>query len=160
MPKLTLLVVGKLKETYQKDAIKEYIKRLSKYFDVVIEEVNDLKIPDNASEKDEETIILKEGELLLKKIPSDAYVIALDLHGKMIDSIEYASLIEKSFVNGYNHILIVIGGSLGISSRVLERANFKLSLSKMTFTHLMSRELILEQTYRALKIINKEKYHK
>ncbi len=160
MPKLTICCVGKLKEKYQKDAINEYLKRLSKYFICNIEEVSDLKIPDNASISEENNIIEKEGMLLLKKIPLDAFVIALDVHGSMFSSIEFAEIIEDAFLRGYNHLCFVIGGSLGISSKVLQRANIKLSLSRMVFTHLMTREIILEQIYRACKINNKEKYHK
>ncbi len=160
MPKLTIVCAGKMKETYQKEAINEYLKRLSKYFTCVIEEVPDIKIKDGASLKEEENIIIKEGELLLKKIPEDSYVFALDLHGKQFDSISFATKINDIFTKGYNHICFVIGGSLGISNDVLNRANEKISLSKMTFTHLMTREIILEQIYRACKINNKEKYHK
>lgn len=160
MPKLTIVCAGKMKETYQKDAINEYLKRLSKYFTCSIEEVPDIKIKDDASLKEEELVIKKEGELLLKKIPSDSYVFALDLHGKQFDSVAFASKIDSVFISGYSHICFVIGGSLGISSDVLARANEKISLSKMTFTHLMTREIILEQVYRACKINHKEKYHK
>ncbi len=160
MPKLTLCCVGKLKESFQKDAINEYLKRLSKYFTCVVEEVQDLKIKDNASLQEEQNVIEKEGELLLRRIPNDAFVIALDVHAKIFDSIEFSSIIQNAFIKGYNNICIAIGGSLGISKDVLQRANVNISLSKMTFTHLMTREIILEQIYRAMKIINKEKYHK
>lgn len=160
MPKLTICCVGKLKEKYQKDAVNEYLKRLSKYFNCKIEEINDLKIPDNASLSEEQNIIYKEGQLLLQKIPSDAFVIALDVKGKMYDSVEFSSLLEGAFNKGFSHICFVIGGSLGISEEILKIAHVKLSLSKMVFTHLMTREIILEQIYRAMKIMHKEKYHK
>lgn len=160
MPKLTICCVGKLKEKYQKEAVNEYLKRLSKYFNCFIDEVADLKIPDNASLIEEKAIIEKEGKLLLKKIPSDAFVIVLDVAGNMYDSLQFSDLLNKAFVQGYNTICVVIGGSLGITSEVINKANVVLSLSKMVFTHLMTREIILEQIYRAMKIIHNEKYHK
>ena len=160
MSKLTIVCAGKMKETYQKEEVAEFVKRLSKYFVVSISEVPDVKIKENASLKEEELVIIKEGEALLKKIPNDSYVIALDLHGKEYDSLEFAKKIEKIFVSGYHHLCFVIGGSLGISKVVLDRANERLCLSKMTFTHLMTRILVLEQVYRACKINNGEKYHK
>lgn len=160
MPKLTILCVGKMKENYQKEYVKEYIKRLSKYFTCYIEEVPDLKISENATLKEEETVIKKEGELLLKKLPSDAYIVVLDLHGVELDSVSFAKKIENVFLSGYNHLCFIIGGSLGISKEVVQKANFALCLSKMTFTHLMTKELVLEQIYRACKINHNEKYHK
>ncbi len=160
MPKLTICCVGKLKERFQKEAVEEYLKRLSKYFNCNIEEINDLKIPEKATLKEEETIIKKEGQMLLEKIPEESFVVALDVKGQMLNSLEFASLLDKTFCKGYNHLCFVIGGSLGISNEVLSRANFKLSLSKMVFTHLMVREIILEQIYRAMKILHHEKYHK
>ena len=160
MPKLTIVCAGKMKESYQKSAIDEYLKRLSKYFTCKIEEVPDIKISEKATLKEEEQVINKEGELLIKKIPSDSYIIALDLHGKEYDSISFAKKIDNIFLQGFHHLCFVIGGSLGISKEVLNISHERLCLSKMTFTHLMTRELILEQVYRACKINHGEKYHK
>lgn len=160
MSKLTIVCAGKMKESYQKEEVKEFEKRLSKYFNISIIEVPDIKIKDNASSKEEEIVIEKEGEALLKKIPQESYVIACDLHGNEYDSISFAKKLDKIFVSGYHHICFVIGGSLGIAKSVLNRANERLCLSKMTFTHLMTRILILEQVYRACKINSGEKYHK
>lgn len=160
MPKLTICCVGKLKENYQKEAVNEYLKRLSKYFNCKIEEINDLKIPENASFSEEQNIINKEGQLLLQKIPSDAYIIALDVSGNALDSIEFSNLLNNAFNKGFNHLCFIIGGSLGISKDILAKSHVRLSLSKMVFTHLMTREIILEQIYRAMKIMHNEKYHK
>ncbi len=157
MPKLSIICVGKLKEQFQKEAINEYLKRLSKYFICNIEEVPDLKISENASFKEEEIIIQKEGELLLKKIPDDSYVFSLDLHGKQYDSLQFADIIKDVFNYKSSNLCFVIGGSLGISDKVLQRSDIRLCLSKMTFTHIMTREIILEQIYRAMKIIKAEK---
>lgn len=160
MPKLTLLAVGKLKEKYQKEAINEYVKRLSKYFIVTIEEIQDLKISDNASKKEQENIVLKEGKIILKKIPNNTFLIVLDVYGKSYNSEEFALILDKALSKGYNNLTFVIGGSLGISKEITSKADINLSLSKMTFTHLMTREIILEQIYRAIKILHNEKYHK
>lgn len=160
MPKLSIVCAGKMKESYQRKEVDEFLKRLSKYFTVNLIEVDDIKIKDGASKKEEEIVIVKEGELLLKKIPDDSYVIALDLHGVECDSLTFAKKLNNLLITGKSHLCFVIGGSLGISKDVLSRANERLCLSKMTFTHLMTRVLILEQIYRACKINHNEKYHK
>lgn len=158
--KITILTVGKIKEDFYRKAIVEYSKRLNRYCKLEIIEVTDEKTPDSASAVVEEQIKDKEGERLLKYIREDAYVIALAIEGKMLDSIELSKNIEQLGVMGKSHIIFVIGGSLGLSDRILKRADFKLSFSKMTFPHQLMRVILLEQIYRSYRIICKEPYHK
>ena len=157
---ITLISVGKLKEKYLKDAIDEYSKRLSRYCKLEIIELPDEKTPDNASEKEELQIKEKEGELILSKVKDNAYVIAMDLKGKNITSEEFAGFIENLGVTGNPNITFIIGGSLGLSQKVISRANYKLCFSKMTFPHQLFRVMLLEQIYRAFRIIKNEPYHK
>lgn len=158
--KITILTVGKIKEKYLKDAIDEYSKRLSKYCKLEVVEVPDEKTPDNASEVVEDMIRTKEAERLLKHIKDDAFVITLEINGKQLSSEELADKIEKLGVQGTSHIIFIIGGSIGLGKDVLNRSNFALSFSKMTFPHQLMRVILLEQIYRSYRIINGEPYHK
>lgn len=158
--KITLITVGKIKEKYFTDAIAEYAKRLSRYTKLEIVEVPDEKTPDGASETLENQIKDKEGEKILFKIPEGAYVVALAIEGKMLDSEELADKMEKWNVSGISHVVFIIGGSLGLAQKVLNRADFKLSFSKMTFPHQLMRVILLEQIYRSFRIRNNEPYHK
>ena len=158
--KITILTVGKIKEKYLKDAIDEYSKRLSKYCKLEIIEVADEKTPDNASEVVEDMIRSKEAERLMKYIKEDAFVITLEINGKQLSSEELADKVEKLGVQGISHIVFVIGGSIGLGTDVLNRSNFALSFSKMTFPHQLMRVVLLEQVYRSYRIINGEPYHK
>ena len=158
--KITIVCVGKIKEKFYRDAIDEYAKRLSKYCKLEIIEVADEKTPDGAGESLEEQIKEKEGERILQKLPDNAYVVALAIDGKMLDSEELASRMEQWNVNGISHVAFVIGGSLGLAPTVLKRADYKLSFSKMTFPHQLMRVILLEQIYRSFRIRNHEPYHK
>lgn len=158
--KITVITVGKIKEKYLEDAIAEYSKRLSRYCKLEIIQVADEKTPDRASEVVETQIKDKEGERILYHIKDTAYVVALAIEGKMISSEELAELIDGLGVRGESHIQFVIGGSLGLSKKVLERADYKLSFSRMTFPHQLMRVILLEQIYRSYRIVNGEPYHK
>lgn len=158
--KITLITVGKIKEKYLEDAIAEYSKRLSRYCKLEIVQVADEKTPDRASEVLEEQIKDKEGEKILSHVKDGAYVIALAIDGRMVSSEELAELIDGLGVRGESHLQFVIGGSLGLSKKVLGRADYKLSFSKMTFPHQLMRVILLEQIYRSYRIINGEPYHK
>ena len=158
--KITLITVGKIKEKYLKDAIAEYSKRLSRYCKLEIVEVVDEKTPDNASDTVEDAIRDKEGERILKYIKEDAYVITLEIAGKMLTSEEMAEKIEKLGVQGTSHIIFIIGGSIGLGKEILKRSDYALSFSKMTFPHQLMRVILLEQIYRSYRIINHEPYHK
>lgn len=158
--KITLITVGKIKEKYLKDAIAEYSKRLSRYCKLEIVEVADEKTPDNASDTVEDAIRDKEGERILKYIKEDAYVITLEIAGKMLTSEGMAEKIEKLGVQGTSHIIFIIGGSIGLGKEILKRSDYALSFSKMTFPHQLMRVILLEQIYRSYRIINHEPYHK
>lgn len=158
--KITIVTVGKIKEKYLKDAIAEYSKRLSKYCKLEIVEVADEKTPDNASEVVEDQIRSKEAERIMKYVKEDAYVITLEINGKQLTSEELADKIEKLGVQGTSHIMLIIGGSIGLGEEVLKRSDFALSFSKMTFPHQLMRVILLEQIYRSYRIISGEPYHK
>ena len=157
---ITIICVGKIKEKYLKSAIDEYAKRLSRYCKLNIVELADEKTPDNASEKEELLIKDREGEAILKNIKENMFVIALELKGNMLSSEELSNYIKDLGIRGESNIAFVIGGSLGLSKAVLERANYKLCFSKMTFPHQLFRVMLLEQVYRGFRIISGEPYHK
>lgn len=158
--KITVVCVGKVKEKYFTGAIEEYTKRLSRYCKLEIIEVPDEKTPDGASAALEEQIKQKEGERLLKYIPEDAYVCILAINGKQMTSEELSEKIETLGVRGTSHIVFVIGGSLGLWEAVTKKGDFLLSFSKMTFPHQLMRVILLEQIYRAYRIMSGEPYHK
>lgn len=158
--KITIVTVGKIKEKYLRDAIAEYTKRLSKYCKLEIVEVVDEKTPDNASSIVENQIRDKEAERIQKYLKDDAYVITLEIGGKMLDSVEFSKEIEQLGIQGKSHIIFVIGGSIGLGEEVLRRSDFAISFSKMTFPHQLMRVILLEQIYRGYRIMNHEPYHK
>ncbi|TCP23431.1 23S rRNA (pseudouridine1915-N3)-methyltransferase [Scopulibacillus darangshiensis] len=155
-----MLTVGKLKERYIKQGIDEYVKRLGPYAKVVISEVPDEKAPDNLSPAQIQQIKCIEGDKLLAKVSPDTYVIALAIEGKQLSSETLASQLDNLATYGKSKIAFVIGGSHGLSDAVLERADMHLSFSKMTFPHQLMRLILVEQVYRAFKIIRGETYHK
>lgn len=157
--KISVICVGKIKEKYFIDAINEYAKRLSKYINLNIIEVNDEKCPESLSEAEEENVKIAEGSRILNKI-KDGYVVALAIDGKQMKSEELSAFISDKMVRGVSHIYFIIGGSLGLSNEVLNTADFKLSFSKMTFPHQLMRVVLLEQIYRAERIMKNEPYHK
>ncbi len=158
--KITIVTVGKIKEKYLRDAIAEYRKRLGKYCKLEVIEVSDEKTPDNASETMEKIIRSKEAERILKYVREDAYVITLEIGGKMLDSVEFSRKLENLGIQGKSHIVFVIGGSIGLGEDVLRRSDFALSFSKMTFPHQLMRVILLEQIYRGYRIMAGEPYHK
>ncbi|WP_042220980.1 23S rRNA (pseudouridine(1915)-N(3))-methyltransferase RlmH [Oceanobacillus manasiensis] len=158
--KITLVSVGKLKEKYLKQGIQEYMKRLSAYAKVDIVEVADEKAPENMSEAEMLEVKRKEGERILSHISQDTYVITLEINGKMLSSEQLATKMDELATYGKSKIAFVIGGSLGISDEVQKRSDLALSFSKMTFPHQVMRLILLEQVYRAFRIIRGEPYHK
>lgn len=158
--KISIITVGKLKESYLRDAIAEYSKRLSKYCNLEILEVADEKTPDKAGETLEEQIREKEGQRILKLVKDDSYVITLEILGKLLTSEELADKIDRLGVQGKSHLTFIIGGSLGLSKEVMRRSDFALSFSKMTFPHQLMRVILLEQIYRSYRINSGEPYHK
>lgn len=158
--KITICCVGKIKEKFYSQAIEEYSKRLSKYCKLEIKEAADEKTPDSASDTVNRMIKEKEGDRLLSFIKDDSYVIALAIDGKMLDSVELSEKIDNLMLSGKSDIVFVIGGSLGLDKRVLDRADYKLSFSKMTFPHQLMRVILLEQIYISFRIMKNEPYHK
>ena len=158
--KITIIAVGKIKESFYREAIKELEKRLHRYIKLEIIQVADEKTPDNPSAAQKQQILTKEGERLQKYIRGDMYVIALALEGKMLDSVELSEKIRLLGVNGTAHLAFLIGGSLGLADTVLKQADLLLSFSKMTFPHQLMRVILLEQIYRSFRIMHGEPYHK
>ncbi len=158
--KITIISVGKIKEKFFDNAIKEYSKRLSKYCKLNIVEVKDEKTKENASQTEEDIVKETEGKRILDKISDSSKVIALAIEGKELDSVELAKQIENFRISGTSDVTFVIGGSLGLHKTVIDRADMKLSFSKMTFPHQLMRVILLEQIYRSFRIINNEPYHK
>lgn len=157
---ITVISVGKLKEKYLKQGIEEYSKRLSAYIRLQMIEVTDEKAPENLSEAEMNQIKQKEGERILAQIKPDHYVLALAIEGTMPTSEQLAEKLDKLALHGNSQLVFVIGGSLGLSKDVYNRANGLLSFSKMTFPHQLMRLILLEQIYRAFKINRGEPYHK
>ena len=158
--RITILCVGKIKEKFCRDAIAEYEKRLSRYCKFEIIEVADEKTPDHASDTEETMIKNKEADRMEKYLKDSSYVIALAIDGKQLDSVQLSGKLEFLGTSGTSHIIFVIGGSLGLSDRILNRADYKLSFSKMTFPHQLMRVILSEQIYRSYRIMNHEPYHK
>ena len=154
---IKIIALGKIKEKFLKDGIDEFLKRLTPYASVEITEIPSIEIKD---EHIVERVLKEEGEKILSHIKPQSYVITLEIKGKMLSSEELACKIKELTNDGIGEIVFVIGSSCGISSVVSERANFKLSMSKMTFLHQFARLILVEQIYRAFKIIKKETYHK
>lgn len=158
--KFQIITVGKLKEKYLKDGIAEYLKRLQRYADVEIIEVADEQTPNNASVAEEEQIKEIEGDRIRKYIKDDTYLIALAIEGQAVTSEQLAHKIEQLALSGKSHITLLIGGSLGLDKKLLQRADYLLSFSKMTFPHQLMRLILVEQLYRSYRIIKGEPYHK
>lgn len=158
--KITIITVGKIKEKFYTEAINEYSKRLSRYCKLNIIQVADEKTAENSTETEMEIVKHKEAERIAKNIPEDAYVITLEIEGKQLDSIQLAEKINMLGISGVSHIVFIIGGSLGLHKSISDRADFKLSFSKMTFPHQLMRVILLEQVYRSYRIIYNEPYHK
>lgn len=157
---ISIITVGKLKEKYLTNGINEYIKRLGPYAKVEVFEVPDEKAPEQLSEAEMLQVKEKEGERILAKLAQDVYVIALAIDGEMWSSEKLAKELDKLATYGRSKVAFVIGGSLGLSNLVLQRADCKLSFSKMTFPHQLMRLILVEQIYRAFRINRNEPYHK
>lgn len=156
---IKIFCVGKVKESYISEAIKEYSKRISKYSSFEIIEVTDEIIPSNASDKDIENIKKLEADKISKYIKPSDFVIALDLKGEALSSEEFAAKLQDITVKGFSTICFIIGGTAGIHTSLISRSNYKLSFSKLTFPHQLIRLFLSEQIFRCFKIINNEKYH-
>lgn len=159
MMNVTVIAVGKLKESYLRDGCGEYIKRLGAYAKVNVIEIHEERASDNPSRNEINTIIEKEGERIIAKIPKGAAVIPLCIEGKEYSSPDFSKLIENISMNN-SHLCFIIGGSFGLSNVVKALGKYKLSFGKMTLPHQLARMVLLEQIYRAFSISNNSKYHK
>ncbi|MCR4934829.1 MAG: 23S rRNA (pseudouridine(1915)-N(3))-methyltransferase RlmH [Lachnospiraceae bacterium] len=158
--KIKLITVGKIKEKFFKDAILEYSKRLSKFCNLEIIEVQDEMTPDKATDVENQKILEKEGDRILSKIKDSEFLITLEIEGKKLSSEDLAKKLSSICLSGQSTIDFVIGGSLGLDKKVKARSDFSLSFSDMTFPHQLMRVIVLEQIYRAFKINANEPYHK
>ena len=160
MQNITLICIGKLKESYLRDAVSEYTKRLSGLCKMNLIELPAEKLSDNPSQKEIVNALESEGKKIIEKIPKGAYVYTMCIEGKQKTSEELSAEMENLAVKGYSNIVFIIGGSFGISDKVKSASDFRLSMSKMTFPHQVARVMLLEQIYRAFQINNNGKYHK
>lgn len=158
--KITIIGVGKIKESFFREAVVEYEKRLGRYCKLEICEVADEKTPDGASAAVEDAIKEKEADRILSRLTEDSYVIILDIGGKRLDSVAFGKKIEQLGISGKSHLVFVIGGSLGLHEKVKNRADMAVSFSDMTFPHQLMRVILLEQIYRGYRIVKGEPYHK
>lgn len=154
--KIRIIALGKIKENFLKDGINEFLKRLTPYASVEIVELSPVEIKDEQIEK----ALKEEAEKILAHIKPDSFVITLEIQGKQLSSEEFASKINEVTISGVGELVFVIGSSCGLASEISNRANFKLSFSKMTFLHQFARLILVEQIYRAFKILKNETYHK
>ena len=162
MTTIEILCTGKLKERYWNEAAAEYSKRLGRFCRIKITELPEVRLAANAGAAEERAVIEAESENVIKHLPSGSgsYIIALDVRGRELSSEALAEKIGGLATAGVSHIVFIIGGSLGLSQKLLERADMRLSFSPMTFPHQMMRVILLEQIYRAYKINSNETYHK
>ena len=158
--KIKIVTVGKLKEKYLKDGIAEYSKRISRFAAVEMIELADEKTPDRASDSENEKILGLEGNRILSKIGDREFVVVLAIEGKTLSSEEFSSQLEQASINGYSTLTFVIGGSLGLSHQVKNRANLSLSFGRLTLPHQLMRLVLIEQIYRAFTIQQGSPYHK
>jgi 23S rRNA (pseudouridine1915-N3)-methyltransferase len=158
--KITVIAVGKIKESFYTQALAEYEKRLSRYCTLHMVEISDEKAPEHLSPAQMEDVLLKEGQRILDKIPAASTVITLEIDGSAMTSEALASYVDACAIAGQSHLCFIIGGSLGLHKSVKASAHVALSFSKMTFPHQLFRVMLLEQIYRAFRIIRNEPYHK
>lgn len=158
--RIRIVCIGKLKERYWSEAVEEYSKRLSRYCELEIVQLKEARLPDKASLADEQNVIFEEGQSILKNIKEGSQVITLEIKGKELSSEGLSAYLGELQLEGKSDLTFVIGGSLGLSEQVSARADFELSFSRMTFPHQMMRVILLEQIYRAFKILRNETYHK
>lgn len=156
---IQIICVGKIKESFMREAIEEYKKRLSKYCNLIISELSDEKLPNNINPSIINIIKEKEGAKIIDAIKKDSYVVCLDLKGKQFTSEEFSKKIDTIPISGFSSITFIIGGTLGLDEQILKNCNEKISFSNMTFPHQLIRLFLLEQLFRSFKISHHETYH-
>ena len=154
--KIRLIMTGKTSDKWLKEGLEQYFNRISRYLPFDVKVIPDLK---NAGKMDPDAVKQQEGEAILKSVDNSDRLVLLDENGKMFSSREFAGLIEKHMISGCRYLVFVIGGAWGVSDEVFRRADQRVSLSPMTFSHQMVRLVFAEQLYRAMSIINNEPYH-
>lgn len=159
MLNIKIICIGKLKEKFYIDGAKEYIKRLGAYAKLEVEELPEVRRPAAPTAGDTERALCKEAELIEEKLPKSAYLVAMCIEGKQVDSAGVSQILETAAQRG-GRLCFVIGGSDGLHPRIKKRAELMLSMSKMTFPHHLARIMLLEQLYRGFKILEGGKYHK
>ena len=157
--RFTFLTIGKIKEKWMRQGIDEYLKRLSPMAKVEILSPDEEKMPENPSPAMKEKVMEKEGDKLLKYLKDEDFLILLDLKGKPVTSEGLADILRRKMVSGTSRFFFMIGGPYGNGENIRKRANLKISISTMTFSHQMARLILAEQVYRAMKIIRHEPYH-
>ncbi len=160
MLKINIIAIGKLKEQYLRDASSEYLKRLSSFCKMTVTELEPERLPDSPNASQIDACLNNEATKIISTIPNGAYVIPMCIEGKQIDSVELSTKLQDIALAGDSTICFIIGGSYGLADKVKQKANFKLSMSKMTFPHQLARIMLLEQIYRAFKICQGGTYHK
>ena len=160
MVSVKIIAVGKLKERYFQDAFAEYEKRLSAFCRLTVDEVEQIKLPDDPSDKEISKALETEADRILQKIPAGSCVIPLCIEGKQLSSEKLAGYIGTKTSDGTSTLVFIIGSSCGLSERVKQKADLRLSMSEMTFPHRLARVMLAEQIYRAFTIIGNRKYHK
>lgn len=157
--KITIVAAGRMREPYLLDGMAEYQKRIAPFARLNIIEIAEERMPERFSEAEKAQALAREGERLLAKVPPGAALVVLDVAGELLSSESLAADLGARMTNGVSHIAFLIGGTFGLSPAVRRAARLRLSLSRMTFTHTMTRLLLTEQIYRAFKILRGEKYH-
>ena len=158
--KIQIVSVGKLKEKYLKDAVSEYVKRLSRYCKITINEVSEEKVPETLSDAEKEQALRKEADRIRNSLYKNTFTIVLDLKGEQPDSLKLSEFLSSWMLQGRSSISFIIGGSIGLDRQLVKEADYNLCLSNLTFPHQLTRVILLEQIYRCFKIINNETYHK
>ena len=158
--KIKVVTVGKLKEKYLKDGIAEYSKRISRFAKLEMIELADEKIPDKASESENQKILEIEGQRILSKVGDRDFVIVLAIEGKTFSSEEFSKQLEEASIKGFSTLTFIIGGSLGLAQDVKNRANLSVSFGRLTLPHQLMRLVLVEQIYRAFTIQQGSPYHK
>jgi len=160
MQSISIICVGKLKESFYNQAVKEYIKRLSPFCRLEITELQEVRLPAEPSAAEISSALKKEADSIRQKIPKGAATIAMCIEGKQLSSSDFSSLIAEYGTRGLSHICFLIGGSFGLDEALKKETSFRLSMSPMTFPHHLARVMLLEQVYRCYQIIAGTKYHK
>ena len=157
---IQIISLGRLKEKYLSEAMKEYEKRISAFAKFSVTELEPERISENPSQAEIDAALETEAGKIMGKIPQNSLVIAMCIEGKQFSSEDFAKKISNAALNGQSSIVFIIGSSHGLSQKVKNMAQIKLSMSEMTFPHQLARVMLSEQIYRAFMIINNRKYHK